>query len=104
MNDATLILRRAKNLIKKYGWCQNSHFYNKKYSIVGAINYIMFKSVYGPRSYNEWDNRRIILEYLSRSLNIPSYKSITQYNDTKGRTKQQVLHTFDRAIQLLQEK
>jgi hypothetical protein len=96
----TTVLKKAKALIQKYGWIQKSNGDQKHgFCASGAISNVINGCDCEKNGCN--GNKPCIYvrteNALSRAM---KYKPITIYNDAPGRTKEQVLGRFDRAIKL----
>jgi hypothetical protein len=102
---AKQVLQRAKALIEK-GWTQRLNYRddtdgNRSYCALGGLYEGVWKS----------PNRMVSAKVELRAMNAlskavaggvgGSYGSVISFNDTPGRTKEEVLAKFDEAISLL---
>jgi len=89
MNGVKTILKKARKLIEKHGWCRgfmkndNGHFCS-----IGAINEVSDSS-----SPENADAKAKLY-----SLVCNRYSSVFNWNDTKYQKKERVLKVFDMAI------
>lgn len=86
------VLEKSRKLILE-GWCQGDlsryKYGETQYCSIGAVN----DTASMDRSKGEWAGA---IYYLSISMG----NSITGFNDSPGRTKEEVLAAFDKAIEL----
>lgn len=75
-------LCKARNLIDRHGWCQHSFARGGMYCTLGAIKAV---------AKLDYQCREVLLSVLK-------VESVANWNDAPGRTKQEVLDAFDRAI------
>jgi hypothetical protein len=100
MTTVLQILTKARDLIEKKGWTQNSNARNKNGKEVlehnrNAVCFCASGAIWraGGRCWNqEIDDAEEILISCIRN------QEIVEWNDQEGRTKKQVLAAFDRAI------
>jgi hypothetical protein len=88
MTDIEL-MKAARALVAK-GWCQRVSRDGDRYCVWGAIEAVTSTSLEADRLYGAF-----------RDYGIKG-KSITVWNDARGRTQEQVLAAFDRAIEGMQ--
>lgn len=84
---ANILIKARKHLIKN-GWCQHNLYKGNKCCAYGAINKV---------TKNYKSNIKAI-ESLDQIAEKMGYLWASDFNDTFGRTKQQVLGLFTRAI------
>lgn len=85
-------LLHARELIDKHGWVQGVYGNPEKgFCIIGAISRACWDDgvTFETQTAMEGDLQR----------HAPGYESLVAFNDAKGRTKEEVLALFDRAIQ-----
>lgn len=94
MSDVVKALQHAADLIEKKGWIQGSYGdHVHGFCSIGALN-----TVADPDVYYQATQRLAITvpEEFCRRLK-PSIQRIIEYNDTPGRTKEEVLQLFRKA-------
>jgi len=88
MSNSTTVLEQGKKRIEKYGWTQFSNG-NRRHGFC----------VYGAITAEGGLTHQAYL-YLQDCIG----KRPVDWNDEKGRTKEEVLELFDKAIELSKEK
>lgn len=112
--DAVEYLEKGLELIKK-GWCQNAGARNKNGCSVSArspeaVSYCMDGALYKTLNpYIDVDNKltislrgRLYINAILRSKNY--LHSLITFNDTEGRTKEEVIDVFEKAIELAKNR
>lgn len=106
------VLRKAKALIEERGWCQGD-FTNEAgcFCMLGAC-YAALGSTFNLRVELDDDDGSVVARFFEPSMDSfpsdvtrPLLAAVEAYyvhdwNDTRGRTKKEVLDAFDRAIAL----
>lgn len=96
MTTVTNILKKAKALIQTHGWQQDNYGdASCGFCALGAIRVATSGSVNVPYddNYGTYYDARMIFRH---TIGGP----IPSWNDTAGRTKEDVLEAFDKAIEL----
>lgn len=119
MREAAIAyLRKSRKLLTDVGWVKGAFIrYSdwqlkevKGYCSVGALDH-----AYKPTKDVKLRKRRARVKDVARTALVAavsrtkspamtSYPSIVEYNDMRGRTKEQILALFDSAIKLLKTK
>lgn len=110
-----LIDLKATRALLEQGWCQYAFHtilshpmlaFKDQYCIRGAMNNIVTGVPYIPANKVQWYdnfqlNRLDNMSDILKNLIPPSYEGLASFNDEKGRTQQDVLNLFDKAIEVV---
>jgi hypothetical protein len=89
------ILQRARQIIEETGWIQCHLATRYGYCMLGALRMAEFGTPnIGRNPLDDTDMEKIV----SRALRLPRDQKLHQWNDAIGRTKEEVLAAFDKAI------
>jgi hypothetical protein len=98
-------LQFGKQQIEKYGWCQGTLHNGKgeicaKNALYNGIHSLNIEVIHKEH----WEIYYAARKYLLRDVDVSKlpegYDYVVLWNDTKGRTKEEVLAQFDHAIAL----
>lgn len=94
------VLQEARALIEA-GWCQGP-FYRleqgaEQYCAIGAVRRVVGTD-YETFGYVRHDPAEAALSLVARRISHGTFCCAIAYNDARGRTKEQVLALFDRAL------
>jgi hypothetical protein len=97
------VLQAARWIIQNVGWCQNTFFKNKKgnhiYDISSALKTGNVGCACASGAIKLVQTNESLREDARLSLHkVVDYPSVPIWNDTPGRTKEEVLEAFDKAI------
>lgn len=96
------LLSKARAVVQA-GWVQGSYYEAGNYCAVGALGRAAHMTGIGFSSdplYIRGTARRVLSKVVDpKSYNKRPHSVITNWNDTRGRTKEQILAGFDRAIE-----
>ena len=91
------VLQNAIVLLETAGWCQHvGKDKDGQYCAVGAINHVLRRAT---KPMDKYDDARDTVQTAIRAHKFRQ-SGVVSWNDTKGRTKAQVLNVFRTAIQL----
>lgn len=106
MSEVTAVLKRAKQIIEEDGWTQGTYGDNDgPVCALGAIRRAIYGQTYVPgftereRESNLYRSIGIRIAEIIGDPNYP-FDGLVQFNDTHGRTKEEVLKVFNDAISL----
>lgn len=89
MSEAKEALIKTRALIIDYGWVQNQPGSHRDgFSLIGALSEICPLTRPG-----------VFSEAVDALRNVTGYSHVTSFNDAEGRTKEEVLWAFNRAIE-----
>ena len=91
------VLANAKRLIEEHGWCQGDFLWGWRHDVVTAI----LKATGGVPWHEPAKERHERLLGLDAFRAAVNTTELYAWNDAPGRTKQDVLDAFDRAMELV---
>lgn len=98
------VLINAKELLISKGWIQDgNHKTSKGYDLTGALSYGTPDNDAHVRT-PFWDALEIVAELLQPGVEHASFFFISDYNNKKGRKKEDILKLLDQAIVIAVEK
>jgi hypothetical protein len=96
-SDAISVLKNTKFLLQARGWYQGNYTdQHGRMCLVGAMNCAAFGEAFDVRA-TPAD------QYITRALGIAGTETIGAWNDTPGRTVDEVIGVIDMAISLAQQ-
>lgn len=97
------LLRKAADEIRRRGWHQGD--YGSDYSVPESCAVCSYGALYAARNGNPWLTRgtaeAAIALYRATRTDAPT--GVVDWNDTKGRTVEEVLDAFNRAAELAEQ-
>lgn len=92
------VLTAGKALLENTGWVQNDFKTKKGYCLLGCLSNAVPKLEDRGAFYKALD---LVMEFVPAPLvsgAIPLYANLQNYNDAKGRTKEDILKVLDLSI------
>lgn len=98
------VLLEAKGLVIDHNWVGRAPLWHALNEVCAhtAISRAAERTA-RPNVGTQYEAMKKAMGYFSRAISKPSPTSITFWNDTPGRTKQEVIDAFDEAIRLAKE-